>query len=244
MKDPSSPCELLVYQGRKLVMKRGKGGYSQDMYSEEEYWDKEENKDMLATVMHKVPYMPILTVNFSASPYELERAKRKKDKKKAGKGPIKPKRQKRQKLADIPRGKDTTNILPSAEINALTLSIVMGRVHSMKHRFNITDYVYSTEPILRIDTDTDTEPLKYLDALRDIEDELIRYEPFQQKFSICVENKKQRKLKEAQERAEKIAAGENVTDKGRLYVNHSRPEETCEGTHVCHSGEKESRFTA
>lgn len=217
-----------------------KSGYSQDPFNEDEFWEKEE-PEASKRICHKVPYQPLMTINFTTNPFEIEKVKKKKEKKKSPK-PLKFRKNKRLKLSEIPKPKGANAILPPSMLNGLASTILKTKLAELKSRFGLSDYMFSTEPVLRYEWDGKSDPCKYLDSIRDIEEELLRFEPYQEKLAACVESRKNRKIKEAIERADKIAAGEPVPEKRRTTLSSHRQEVRERRTSVCRIvEEKEAR---
>lgn len=125
-------------------------------------------------IFYKVPAGPLVTLTFTTNPNMLVR--KKKDKKKAK--PARGKKSKKAVFEDLPVPKDNNPLLPKKAYLDLANSVIDARLSSMKKKYELNDFMFSTEPILKWDANGGEDPNRYLDFIREIDDELVKYQPF------------------------------------------------------------------
>ena len=125
-------------------------------------------------IFYKVPVAPLITLNFTTNPNVL--VKNKKDKKKSK--PARSKKNKKTKFEGIPFPKDNSCLLPRKVMIDLSTSVIHNRIKNMKQKYELDSYMFTTEPILRWDLASNEDPHRYLDFLKEIEEELVKYEPY------------------------------------------------------------------
>lgn len=126
-------------------------------------------------IHYKIPVGPLVTLNFTTNPNILFKKKKDKKKTKLSKG----RKTKKLKFQEIPLPKDNNSLIQRKAMLDLANSVIQSRIDSMKSKYAVDDFIFSTEPILRWEPTAGDDPNRYLDFLREIDEELMRYKPFQ-----------------------------------------------------------------
>lgn len=168
-------------------------------------------------IHYKIPVGPLVTLNFTTNPNILLKKKKEKKKGRVAKG----KKGKKLKFRDIPLPKDNGFFFTKKKIVDLASSVIERRLNTMKTKYGLDDFMFSTEPILRWDPSTGDDPNRYLDFLREIDDELIKYDPYRIKFETLTMKKKQKLVEKSKEIKEKDGTETIVLDeKGSPIVRY------------------------
>ena len=165
----------------KVVSEGGKGPLPTIIKKSSQIEDSMSGKkiDTLAIdklIFYKIPVCPLVTLNFTTNPKILLKKKKDKKKSKLSKG----KKSKKLRFEDIPVPKDNNSLLPKRNILELAHSVIDSRLAYMKQKYELSDFMFSTEPILKWDpiANIGEDPNRYLDFIREIDEELVKYEPY------------------------------------------------------------------
>lgn len=127
-------------------------------------------------VAHKVPIGQLVTLNFTTNPnYNTKSKKKDKKKLKAAKS----KKPRKTRFEDIIVPRDPHSVIPRKDILGLATNVINKRLDAMKKKFNVNEFMFSTEPILEWNPASGDDPNKYLDFIKDIDEEMIKYEPYE-----------------------------------------------------------------
>lgn len=136
-------------------------------------------------VTQKVPLGPLVTMNFTTNPNYSIKNKKKKDKKKTKLG--RSKKSKKTRMEDIPFPKGSSSTIPRNDMLELANDMIARRLDSMKQRYQVNEYMFSTEPILAWHPSDHYDANRYLDFIKEIDDEMAKYAPFE----VCPQSRRQ-----------------------------------------------------
>ena len=171
-------CEIRVIQevkGGKIIMHRNKNKTSSE--------DADAQDDASNRIVYKVPLGTLQTINFTTNPFEIERLHRRRERKRLKSPTLRARKSKKQRLSEIPKSKNC--VISPTVLNEMGKNILKRRVEDMKQKYEIGDFVYSTEDVLVYDASLDVN--KHLDYIKDIDDELCKYLQYQvrKKWLMC-----------------------------------------------------------
>lgn len=191
----NSECEIRIISESKGKLSFPK----RTMFLEDELKEWQlDTYELDQKVIHKVPIGPLVTMNFTTNPNYSVKNKKKKDKKKTKLA--RSKKSKKTRMEGIPFPKGPNSTIPRNEMLDLAGDLIQRRLESMKDKYNVNEYMFSTEPILEWDPSSHEDPNRYLDFIREIDEEMVKYSPYevvranQAKFAACYEKKRQRLL--------------------------------------------------